>query len=92
MTLFRQLMLWGLLICALPMVSVFAATAIGGFFGCNVNEAGTNPCVVGGVDLGITLATMFTMGWFGLMTLPVAALLVVVWILAEIFNLFRRKA
>ncbi len=83
-------MQWGLLICALPIVLAFAATVIGGLLGCSVNEGGSPTCLFMGIDISGVLTNLFIMHWFGMITLPIAALLVVVWILVEIVNLIRR--
>ena len=54
----------------LPLVSAFAAELIGDLAGCRVDEAGTHPCVVFGMDIGEMLGTMFLMGWLFLLTIP----------------------
>jgi hypothetical protein len=42
--------------------------------GCRLNEGSPSPCIVGGSDLGNTLYSMGLMFWFGMITLPLGAL------------------
>jgi hypothetical protein len=60
-----------------PLLVAMAAGAVGALFGCNINEGGTDPCVVLGVPLGGTLASIGIMGWFGVITLPLGLLALV---------------
>lgn len=62
-----------------PIVLGLLASGVATVFGCALNESGTNPCVVAGVDLGPVLVDGFVAMWFMLLTLPAGALLVAVW-------------
>ncbi len=42
--------------------------------GCRLDEAGTYPCVVAGVDVGGLLSFLFVLGWLMLVTIPVGVL------------------
>lgn len=57
-----------------PIAIAIGAGATGSLVGCNINEAGTDPCIVLGVPLGDTLAGFFVFGWLGLLTIPLGAL------------------
>ncbi|KQT48317.1 hypothetical protein ASG47_08160 [Devosia sp. Leaf420] len=69
-----------LLIALGPVISVIISSSVASANGCNLNEGGVNVCMVGGTDMGDMLYTMFVMGWFGLLTLPLGFGAVIVWI------------
>lgn len=58
-----------------PIIPVFTSGAIGKWLGCNINEAGTDPCFRWGINFSKMLYPMFVMGWLTLMTMPLAMLL-----------------
>jgi len=72
----RRALVWIGLICLLiglaPVISVLISSGIAKANGCILNEGGINPCFIGQHDIGGLLASMFVMGWFMLITLPVA--------------------
>ena len=61
------------LLGVLPVILALGSAFLAAALGCQVNEGGASPCVVLGMDLGPALAFAFVSGWFGLLTLPVAA-------------------
>ncbi|MGE0629684.1 MAG: hypothetical protein AB7O43_17905 [Hyphomicrobiaceae bacterium] len=94
MRVFRWLMVIALIICTVPMLSVIVAGTIASANGCTLHEGFENPCVVMGRDIGNTLYSMGVMGWLMLATLPIAAGLIVLWVVVEIVRLVlvRRKS
>lgn len=64
-------------LCMLPVAGVAWSSWFADRHGCVLNEAGVHSCVVNGHDWGTELAAAFVTGWLMLVTLPVAALLVV---------------
>ncbi|WP_374951848.1 hypothetical protein [Mucilaginibacter sp.] len=62
----------------IPLIFACLAGYIADINGCILNEAGVNPCQVGGVDIGDLLSMMFVSGWFMLITVPGALLVFVV--------------
>lgn len=70
-----------LLVALSPVLSVIVAGGIANFGGCVLNEGNVHPCVIGGVDLGETIYTMFVLGWLMLVTLPMGALALLIWII-----------
>lgn len=64
-----------------PLISVLIASAIADKNGCQLDEGGMHPCVLGGTDWGETLGTMFVLGWLMFATLPVGALAFVLWLI-----------
>jgi hypothetical protein len=44
-----------------------------------------------GHDIGRTINAMFVMHWFGLVTLPVAALIAAAWVLTEVLGWALRR-
>lgn len=75
-----------------PVFSVIIAGMIASAYGCTLHEGFANPCIISGVDWGETLYAMAVIGWLALATLPIAALLVVVWLAVEIFMFWRRRS
>jgi len=77
---------------ATPLVAALAAAVIAGVLGCPLNESGVHTCLLFGRDFGRVLHVMFTSHWFAMMTIPVAAMVLVVWaIVALILLLLHRR-
>ncbi|WP_116137616.1 hypothetical protein [Trinickia diaoshuihuensis] len=74
-----------------PFISVAIAGAIADAHGCRLDEAGIYPCVVGGHDFGELLATMSMAGWAGLLTIPAAISVLMLWGFVELLLVFLRK-
>lgn len=91
MRLFRVLILLAILACLSPLISTALAGWIAASHGCTLHEGFANPCVINGTDYGETLYTMGVMGWLMLATLPVAAGLILLWIVVEIAAFIRRR-
>lgn len=76
-------LLWAFLTFG-PLLGVLLASAVAGANGCRLDEAGSYPCVVAGVDVGGLLSTLFVLGWLMLVTLPagivVGAVGLVLWL------------
>ena len=62
------------LFAAAPILSVVIASGIAHAYGARLDEAGSHPCVVHGVDIGGLLYDMFVAGWFMLLTIPLGLL------------------
>ncbi len=83
-----------ILIGATPIVSVITASAVANANNCTLHEGFVNPCVVGGVDVGHTLYSMFVLGWLAFISIPLGALgllMSVVWLLVVILVKRGRK-
>jgi hypothetical protein len=85
-----------ILLAALPVISVFTASAIASSLGCTLNEGDAHPCRFHGVDLGETFYGMVVIGWFALGTLPIGAIalavLLLAWIIVTVQDRRRAKA
>ncbi len=73
-----------------PFAGVLVSSLLAEAFGCTLNEAGTHPCVVAGIDWGGALSTMFVLGWLMLVTWPLMLLTPVAWIALGIIYIIRR--
>jgi hypothetical protein len=62
-----------------PILSVIVAGTIASWNGCTLHEGFSNPCVVGGKDIGRTLYAMGVMGWFMIATIPLGACAGLLW-------------
>ncbi|BAF89662.1 putative membrane protein [Azorhizobium caulinodans ORS 571] len=80
----------GTLVAWFPLLGVFAATEIASTLGCKVNEGQPQPCLFGGTDIGGLLYTLFTGGWFMLITAPFMLLTIVLWVGVIVRWLWRR--
>ena len=67
-----------------PLLAALAAGGIGNALGCVVNEGGASRCIVAGHDIGGILLDMFVLGWLMFLTLPVAGIAFLVWLVAVI--------
>lgn len=77
---------------ATPIVAALAAAAIAGALGCVLNEGGVHACLVFGRDIGPALHTMLVSHWFAYVTVPVAAMVLIVWaIVALILVMLHRR-
>lgn len=74
-----------------PILSTFIAASIANWNGCQFGEGSVYPCLIGGADWGGTLYLFGMMAWFGLITLPLGGLALLVWLLALIVTLFARR-
>jgi hypothetical protein len=88
---FRVRIFLALFVCLIPALSTGIAALISGLYNCKLNEGFANPCLVMGTDIGGILFEMGVMSWFMLLTLPAAAVLLIIWIAAELINLVRRR-
>jgi uncharacterized protein YqgC (DUF456 family) len=75
----------------LPLLGLLLTALVAGVMGCEVNESGPTPCMVLGSDIGGLLSAMLTMGWFGLVTIPLLMALVGVWSLIEAYVWGRQR-
>ncbi len=66
------------------VISVMASIGIASLNGCPLNEAGTHPCVILGVDIGGLLSLMFVTGWLALATVPAGAVALLIWLAVAI--------
>jgi hypothetical protein len=69
---------------ALPMLSTMAALAIVNVLGCRLDEGSVHSCMVWGRDIGETLYTMLVGGWLAMITIPVAVLVLFVWVVGMV--------
>jgi len=78
---FHLTVLIGIVLIGLaPMIPVGIASSIATWNGCTLSESSPSPCLVNEFDWGPTLYQMGVLGWFGLVSLPLAAFLFVIWI------------
>lgn len=88
---FRWTLALAILACGTPLVLALGASGVASALGCKLNEGMVNPCLLSGIDIGGALTTMFVMGWLMLFTLPLAVLLIAIWIIVEIVRAVRMR-
>jgi TRAP-type C4-dicarboxylate transport system permease small subunit len=71
-------------ICLGPWILVATAAEVASANGCQLDEGSVHPCVINGKDYGDTLYGMGLMGWIGIATLPLALILLGVYLLLVI--------
>ena len=75
------------LVAALPMIGVMAASWIAETNRCGLDEGSVHACLVGGEDWGELLYGLFVMGWFALVTIPLGLMAVAVLAIAFVIHL-----
>jgi hypothetical protein len=71
-----------------PVISVWIAKVLAGWFGCAIDESGLHACQAHG-HFGGVVATLSAVGSFQQTTSPVAAIAVVGWVMLLLAVLFR---
>jgi hypothetical protein len=79
------------IIAIAPLIPSLIALAIATPLGCELNEGGTAPCVIAGVDFGVPLTVMALTGIFVVFTLPLGLILFSIWCIAAGVVFFRRR-
>lgn len=79
------------LVPAAPISIAIGADALGGAFGCEVNEGFTSPCVVAGVDIGRLLGSAFVLGWLTVLVLPIAGIGIFVGLFIAVLDATRKR-
>lgn len=76
------------LLGCLPLLVAFAATSVANFNGCAFDEGGAHSCLILGHDWGEPLYNILVDGWMMLFTLPLGALLLLLWFIALLTRTF----
>ena len=92
MRIVQNLLIVLILLCLSPVALAFGAAWIAQAYGCVLHEGFPNPCVILGADRGEALSSAFVAGWFGMVTLPLAALLTLPLLGVIAIRLWRRRA
>lgn len=80
------------LFALLPIISVMASSGIAALGNCHLNEARAHPCEIVGIDVGGLLAFMFVAGWLALMTVPIGAVALLVWLMIALVLFIRSRS
>jgi hypothetical protein len=80
-----------ILFAVAPLLPSLLAMAIAWPLGCELNEAGTAPCVIAGIDFGEPLTVFAFMGIFALFTVPIGLILLLIWCIAVGIYFYRRR-
>ncbi|ATD06771.1 MULTISPECIES: hypothetical protein [Pseudoalteromonas] len=57
-----------------PLFGLLIAELSVAVLDCRVAESGHSDCVIGGIDIGMLLAILYTGGWVSMISIPVAGL------------------
>ncbi|QUI63847.1 hypothetical protein GSF04_15595 [Pseudoalteromonas sp. A22] len=57
-----------------PLFGLLIAELSVAVLDCRVSESGHSDCVIGGIDIGMLLAILYTGGWVSMISIPVAGL------------------
>ena len=88
---FRIAMAVAVVVCLLPFASLLVSVVVAKLGNCALDEGSVHPCVIAGVDLGAALYDMFVLTWLGLLTLPLLAFSVLLWIIVEVIAKVHRR-
>lgn len=69
-----------------PVGSLVLSGWIANANGCALDEGSAHPCVIGGVDRGELLYTMFVLGWLMFLTFPAGALAFTGWLIVFLLH------
>lgn len=78
-------------LCLLPLAAVLLSALIAAVMGCELNEGVQQTCSLLGLDIGGVLSTMFVMGWFALMTIPLLVGILALWAILEGGVVWRKR-
>jgi hypothetical protein len=78
-----------LFLSLLPLLLAFLSYGIASAAGCGIEAGGVVQCRILGLDLGETLGIGLMLHWFGLITLPFAALALLLILLLALVDLIR---
>jgi hypothetical protein len=87
----RILIVFSLILCVVPALSLAAAAYIARSAGCELDPDLPLPCAVLGGQFGDVLFAVSRFGWNTVFTLPVFAALLVAWLLIELVRLPGRR-
>ena len=79
-------------IAMLPLLITIVAIAVANAYGCQVDESSVHPCIIGGIDHGADLQAASMMFWFFFMSVPLAFVLFLIWLVIFIIHLTRANA
>lgn len=79
-----------LLTCLLPLLLPLTASFVAHLAGCELDTGSTSACVIAGMDFGETLYFAFMLHWLGIMTMPFAALIMVLLAITGMADVARR--
>lgn len=80
-----------ILFAFLPVLSVLIAGITAQMSGCQVDEGSVHPCMIAGFDAGELLYSLTVLGWLMLATIPAGLIMLVIWMLAFLVHLWRRR-
>ena len=79
-----------LLFAVLPLIAALSAGAVAHALGCPLDEGGVHPCPFLGMDFGELLYSLGVLGWLSLLTIPIGAALLLIWLIAAVVLVVRR--
>ena len=66
-----------------PLLLPLVASGVANLAGCQVHEGGPSPCLILGMEFGELFAFLAVLPWLSFATLPIAAVVIVAWFIAE---------
>ena len=85
------LVIFSVIFAVLPIISIAIAYGIASLNDCRVNEAGANPCMVFGMNVGDALYSMNVLGWFALFTIPIGVVGLIIGVFWTLFVFTRKR-
>lgn len=70
-------------LCLMPLLAVLVSSGLADLLGCTLNMAEPHPCPLLGLDLGALLYTLQGLGYVMIVSIPLAAILSIAWLVLE---------
>lgn len=78
-------------VALLPLAVIAVAAMFAALLKCEVSDIAVTQCFVFGTDIGWLFSGALTIGWLGLITIPLLTVVVSLWALIEAFVAYRKR-
>ena len=78
-------------LCLLPLLAVLISSGFADLLGCELNMAEPHPCLLLSIDIGALLYTLQGLGYLMIVSIPLAIILLVAWLLTEALRELQRR-
>lgn len=87
----RRLLAFGMILCLSPLMLALIGEGFAAALGCALPESGLATCPSAVGDVGPMITALTIVGWAGIVTIPIASALFVVWGVIEMVYAARKR-